>query len=618
MLRKALLPSIIGLLAYGFWLSPDFKQIAAGVAVFLFGMLSLEQGFQSFTGGLLERLLRNSTDRLDKSLMFGVVATTLMQSSSLVSVITISFLSAGMIGLKAGLGIIFGANIGTTTGAWLVAGFGMKVKISAYAMPLLVFGVMLIFQKAKSLKGIGYILAGLGFLFLGIHFMKEGFESFKEAIDLAAYAVPGYRGLFLFTLLGVAATVIMQSSHATLVLIITALASGQITYDNALALAIGANIGTTITAILGSMSSNMRGKQLAAGHLIFNMVTGLIAIIFITPFMSIVDTTSAFVGIADDDYTLKLSVFHTLFNLVGVIVMTPMIGPLVRFLERVMPVKVPEFARPLYLNDAALEFGDTAVAAVRMETERLFDNAFRVLAHGLDLEPSEIRSDRGLERIVAGRDKLLEVDIDEVYEQDVKVLYGAIVEFISKAQLRVPNEHGELLLVYRDAARAIVEAVKGVKHLRKNLTTYFASENVHMRDAYADIRILLGRVMRDLSALQAEPDDRGAAAVEVLDSLRILVKSSDVLANGSLDALIRADKVTADMATSLINDSAYAGYAATHLINMAEHLFESQDPQEQEAARNVALTEDEIDILATSQPAPPRTLGAESEDQDPT
>ena len=252
MLRKTLLPSIFLVLAYGFWLSPDFKAITAGVAIFLFGMLSLEEGFRAFSGGVLEKVLKRSTDRLWKSLGFGFLTTTLMQSSSLVSVITISFMSAGLLGLSEGIGIIFGANLGTTTGAWLVAGFGLKVKLSAYAMPMLVFGVILLFQKASQLKGIGYVLVGLGFLFLGIHYMKEGFEAFKDSFDLAAYAVPGYPGLFLYAAIGILATVVMQSSHATLVLIITALASGQINYENALALAIGANVGTTITAIIGA------------------------------------------------------------------------------------------------------------------------------------------------------------------------------------------------------------------------------------------------------------------------------------------------------------------------------------------------------------------------------
>jgi len=119
MLRKTILPSILILLAYGFWISPDFKGISAGVAIFLFGMLSMEEGFRAFTGGTLESILRKTTDKYWKSLSFGIISTTVMQSSSLVSVIAISFLSAGLISLVAGMGIIFGANIGTTTGAVL-------------------------------------------------------------------------------------------------------------------------------------------------------------------------------------------------------------------------------------------------------------------------------------------------------------------------------------------------------------------------------------------------------------------------------------------------------------------------------------------------------------------
>jgi phosphate:Na+ symporter len=279
MLKKILLPTILILLSYGFWISPDFKEIAAGVSIFLFGMLALEEGFKAFSGGTLERILQKSTDKLYKSISFGFVATAIMQSSSLVSVLTISFIGAGLIGLTQGIGIIFGANIGTTTGAWLMAGFGLKVKISAYAMPMLVFGVILIFQKTKTLKGLGYILAGLGFLFLGIHYMKDGFEAFKSSVDIASLGVPGFKGLMIFIGIGILATVIMQSSHATIVLILAALSVGQISYENALALTIGANIGTTITAVIGSLSSNIDGKRLAGAHFVFNVITAFIAVL---------------------------------------------------------------------------------------------------------------------------------------------------------------------------------------------------------------------------------------------------------------------------------------------------------------------------------------------------
>src|SRR5690554_1212160 len=303
------------LLGYGFWASTEFKEIAAGVAVFLFGMLTLEQGFKTFTGGTLERLLQKTTDRLWKSVFFGMITTTLMQSSSLVSVISISFLSAGLLGLAQGIGIVFGANLGSTTGAWLVAGFGLKVDIAAWAMPMLTFGVIFAFLRSPLMKGVGHVLAGLGFLFLGIAFMKEGFEVFGAAVNLADYAMPGLRGLLVFTALGTIATVVMQSSHASLVLVITALAAGQVTYENALALSINANVGTTITALLGALGANVQGRRLAAAHLVFNVTTGLIALMFIDGFARVVEIGAGWLGIAADDWTLKLALFHTLFNL---------------------------------------------------------------------------------------------------------------------------------------------------------------------------------------------------------------------------------------------------------------------------------------------------------------
>ncbi|WP_228260698.1 Na/Pi symporter [Marinobacter orientalis] len=150
--RQLLLAGILGLLAFALWASPEFKQIASGVAIFLFGMLSLENGFRQFTGGFLERVLHRTTDTIPKSLGFGIVSTAVMQSSSLVSVITISFLSAGLLPLMTGIGIIFGANLGTTTGAWLFATIGMKMSLSAFALPMLVFGVVLNFQRSSALK----------------------------------------------------------------------------------------------------------------------------------------------------------------------------------------------------------------------------------------------------------------------------------------------------------------------------------------------------------------------------------------------------------------------------------------------------------------------------------
>ncbi|MBL1142499.1 MAG: Na/Pi cotransporter family protein [Proteobacteria bacterium] len=587
------------ILAYGFWLSPDFKQIAAGVSIFLFGMLSLEQGFRAFTGGILEKILRHTTGSLWKSLGFGVVSTTILQSSSLVSVITISFLSAGLIGLAAGIGIIFGANLGTTTGAWLVAGFGLKVKISAYAMPMLVFGVLLIFQKSKALNGIGYILAGLGFLFLGIHYMKEGFEAFKDSIDLSAFAISGYRGLFIYTGIGIFATVVMQSSHATLVLIITALAAQQISYENGLALAIGANVGTTITAIIGSMSANIQGKRLAGAHLIFNLSTGFIAILFIHQFVQIVDDVSRMVGIADDDYTLKLAVFHTIFNLVGIVVMIPFINRMVNWLEKIFKEKEISTEQPTFLTDSALDFADTAVEAVRMETLHLYDNAIEILANAIGFSKSEINSDTDLEQLIHKRKKISEIDIDAIYDKNIKGIYSAIIAFISQIRFNWQLEQSGDLHWLRRANINVVEAIKSTKHLQKNLLKYSQSYNQHAAQEYQSIRLNLALLLRELEVIRNEPD--ADLKILSLDSIKVSMAESEKELNNRIDELIREDKIKAETGTSLINDSAYLFDINNNLVQFFETLFIAHERELTKAERKIALDDDEItEIRATS------------------
>ncbi len=602
MLRKILLPTIFMVLGYGFWISPDFKVIAAGVAIFLFGMLSLEEGFKAFTGGLLERILQRTTDRLWKSLSFGILTTTLMQSSSLVSVITISFLSAGLIELASGIGIIFGANLGTTTGAWLVAGLGLKVKISAYAMPMLVFGVILIFQKSRSWKGVGYILAGLGFLFLGIHYMKEGFEAFKDAIDLAAYAMPGLKGLLVYSLLGIAATVVMQSSHATLVLIITALAAQQITYENALALAIGANVGTTITAILGAMSSNVQGRRLAGAHLVFNLVTGIVAILFIQQFLFAVNASSDWLGIADDDYTLKLALFHTLFNLVGVCLMLPLTGRLVQGLERLLRGRERLVDEPRFLNEAAMELPESAMQAIRNEMGHLLDNAFDVISSALSLRPDSVRSDSDLRALVERSPQVAKIDIDALYEQRIKSLYSAITAYISQVQASASEHYGEELYQLRMASLNIVEAVKDIKHLQKNLVRYTQSANGSIREQYNRLRLQLAAVLRELTTIESEVP-AGVSPLS-LDAVKLAIEEDDIIANGVLDRLIRENAITAEMATSLMNDSAYAYDVADNLIQMGRILFVPPGYAALDVESELILNEEEMSELLEEEQNP--------------
>jgi len=595
MLKKTLLPTILLILAYGFWVSPDFKEIAAGVSIFLFGMLFLEDGFKAFTGGVLEKLLQKTTDKTWKSLLFGVVSTSIMQSSSLVSVITISFISAGLVTLVAGIGIIFGANIGTTTGAWLVAAFGLKVKISAYAMPMLVFGIVLSFQKSKYLKGAGAVLAGLGFLFLGIHYMKEGFEAFKDSFDLASLAVAGYPGLFLFAAIGAAATVVMQSSHATLVLILTALAASQITYDNGLALAIGANVGTTITAIIGALSANVEGKRLAGAHLIFNVVTGVVAIVFISQFIWAVDVVSNSVGIAADNYTMKLAVFHTLFNLAGVLLMVPLIHRLSDFLVKSLPEKEKDLAEPLYLSDAAIEFPETVLKALKKEVWHLFDSAFELMAHGINLHRTEILTSPDLKKTIDNDREVHEFDLDELYESKVKVLYSAIVDFISNSQANMPSDFSEEMFRLRKAAGEIVECVKHIKHLRKNATKYMLSDNEHIRNEYNILRYQIAMILREIYRVRDDEDIDHSIAILEMDELKAEIQSAHADLDVRVTGILRDDRITPTMATSLLNDFNYVDETSRHLLDTVQALLFSHSDLVAEAAQEVMLDEDEIE-----------------------
>lgn len=590
----------MGVLGYFFMQDENILVIAAGVAIFLYGMLSLENGFQAFAGGALEKFLKKTTDKIYKSIGFGIVTTTIMQSSSLVSILAISFLSAGLIGLTAGIGIIFGANLGTTTGAWLVAGFGLKVNIATYAMPMLVFGMMLIFRKKnKNLQGLGYVLAGLGFLFLGIHYMKDGFEAFKDSFDLSAYAIGGIKGLFVYTGIGIVATVVMQSSHATLVLIITALAAGQITYENALALAVGSNVGTTITAMIGSLSANIDGKKLAIAHLVFNLTTAFITLIFIGQFVFIVDKSADFLGIASDDFTLKLALFHTFFNVLGVVLITPFIEKLADMLNQyIKPKKKAPRATDdvLYLNETALSFVDTAKEALYKETKHFYTNAQNYIAYAISVNPLDVGSSISSSDIVRIRKKPTPKDLDDLYIKQIKPIYNKIIDFAIRAQVDIDEESMLDFTNIRRANLLLAETVKDANQLQANMLQYISHENEHIRQEYNNIRKNIIKELRYMNMFLSTNEDD--LLLILMDKIMVSVKKFDVLLSKNLEDLIRKNKISSSMATSLMNDTALASDIAFNLANVAKLIYESKDKDNAHAMDKMLLDELEIEKIA--------------------
>ncbi|WP_372756997.1 Na/Pi cotransporter family protein [Mariniflexile sp.] len=579
MIRRLFFIGFLIVLAFLLYFNPNFKTIIAGVAILLFGMIMLEEGFKVFTKGRLQNILKKATNKLYKSISIGALVTALIQSSSLVSVITISFISAGLIDLVGGMGLIFGANLGTTATTWLVASFGLKIKISALALPMLVFGIVFSFQEKIELKGIGNILAGLGFFFLGIHYMKEGFDVFKQYIDLTEYAIPGFFGALVYTVVGIVITTILQSSSATLALILTALSVGQIEYENALAISIGANVGSTVTAILGSLSANIAGKRLAGAHLIFNLVTAIVTLIFIYPLTHLVSFIAELLNILASDYTLKLALFHTIFNILGVILMIPFIKKIETLLLKLFKERTDkDIDEPKYLNQSVLEFPSAVIRSLIMESQYLYKNAvFEIVAHALNIHRDDVISDKKIKAIVKNSKADFNINVDDVYYKKVKTIYGEIIRYATTAQseLKLTKAQHETISEIKVANRKMIEIIKTVKELNRNIKTSLNHDNKDVMKEYDGFRNKLTRVLRTIYLFRTEEDSLKYA--EILTRLKLDAKRNIRNSNKSIDRLIREELISAETASSLFNDFTNVNQITKQLIEVAELLYGHKD-----------------------------------------
>jgi phosphate:Na+ symporter len=330
-------------------------------------------------------------------------------------------------------------------------------------------------------------------------------------------------------------------------------------------------------------------------------VTGIIAIAFISQFVWAVDIISNQVGIAKDNYTMKLAVFHTLFNLTGVIVMVPLIQRLADYLNKALPETELNMAQPLYLNGAAIEFPETVLKALKKEVWHLFDSAFEIMAHGINLHRTQILESPDLEKTIDEDREIIEFDLDELYESKVKVLYGAIIEFISDSQANMPSIYAEEMFRLRKASSDIVECVKHVKHMRKNASRYMLSDNEHIRDEYNRLRYHISSILREIYRLRGEGDYDHAMAMLELDELKAEIQLEHHQLDERVTDVLRSDQITPMMATSLLNDFNYVDQTSRNLLDTAQALLVSHSDLVAEAALEVVLDKDEIDqVTATT------------------
>ncbi|MFD2248782.1 phosphate:Na+ symporter [Pseudochelatococcus lubricantis] len=560
-------------LAWSFWSNDRWMQLCAGLALFLFGMQCLEEGLRDLAGEKLEATLARSTETPLRSLMVGFVGTTMLQSSTLVSLMTIAFISTGLIGLAAGIAIIFGANLGATTGIWLLALAGQNFSLSPLALPLVVFGVLASFRGARA-RAAGRILLGIAFIFLGIDQIRAGFSTVTDGLDLTQYQIGGMLGHLVFAGLGLLLTMVLQSTHATLMLTLTALSLGQVELMQAAAIAIGANVGSSVTTgLAGALGGNRSGQRLALAHVLFNVVTAVLSFLLIGPLVWLTKESAALIGFADNEL-IMLAIFHTLFNLLGVLVFWPVRGALARWLERVLPereephVLIPASAeggapvaptRARYLNRQALQSFDTAASAVVHELLHLARLSIEVICHALYLPVSELDRATHDKALLAARPGDGYLDADTLYQRHIKGVYSDLLAFMSRIDMPVEDVvHRPFWMASQLAAMQLVETVKDAKHLQKNLGHYLRGPDTPARDAYVELRSHLICVLHDTREIALlGPDDAGWD--ERLDEFDRQQRAFETRFRSHIFAAVRDDRMDGMQLSSLLNDLGYVG-----------------------------------------------------------
>ena len=570
MLKSAAIPFFLILLGYVVIADENFTVILSGIAIFIIGMFFMQDGFKQLSGGILEKLLEKFTSNTLYAILTGFLSTSVVQSSTIITLIVVSFLSAELLTLVQAVGIVFGSNVGSTTTAWIVSSLGVDVKISTYAFPMLVFGVVLRFFKSNGVKGSGNVLLGLGFIFLGISYMKDGFDIMKNSIDLASYAMEGYLGIIVYILIGILITVVIQSSAATLAIVITALNADSITYVNAIALAIGANVGTTLTTILASFASNENGKRVALIHFLFNLISATFITILIYQFIDLTDFIAPFLGVSDNNYGMKLALFHTIFSVTGVILLTPAISLLVKLSEKLIQKKVSSASKPKYLNQSVLSNPDASLAALRKEIINLYENCQKAMLHALNIHTTGLTRET-LKVQLAKELTITDTDIDEIYQKNLKALYSEIVKFSSFAQENMFDFQHKKVDELKRAAVLLVEVLRDTRDIQKNVNFYLKSKNEYIKEEYNILRKELAEMLIDINTLSMLEND--SDQLTQFELIKTELAHNDLASSEELDTLIREDKIKATMATSYMNDSATGYSIQKKLVKVANILF---------------------------------------------
>ena len=366
----------------------DFLRLIGSLGLFLYGMKIMSEGLQKIAGDSLRRILTAMTTNRVTGVLTGVLITALIQSSSATTVMVVSFVNAGLLTLTQSIGVIMGANIGTTVTAWLISALGFKVDIAAFSLPLLAFGIPLLFSGKSSRKSVGEFIFGFSFLFMGLQALKANAPDLGANPEMLAfvqnYADMGFFSIILFLFIGAILTMIVQASAATMAITLIMCANGWIDYQLGVALVLGENIGTTITANLAALTGNTQARRAALAHLAFNIFGVIWVLILFYPFTNAVSWfVTNVMRISDPSVAVsfKLAAFHTAFNISNTFVMIWFVGLIektVCFLIKGKKDEDEEY-RLRYITGGMLSTAELSILQARKEITLFAERTGRML-----------------------------------------------------------------------------------------------------------------------------------------------------------------------------------------------------------------------------------------------
>lgn len=361
-----------------------FGSLFGGLGLFLIGMRLMTTGLKQAAGNSLKKILGQWTKTPARGLFSGFMITALVQSSSAVTVAVIGFVNAGLITLSQSIGIIYGSNIGTTVTGWIVAAVGFSVNMKTFALPLVALGAILRLTGGSSRRSyFGDAFAGFGLFLMGISTLQMAFKGIESSIDLSAFASMGIISIPVFIGIGLMLTLLMQSSSAAMALVLTATVSGLMDLNQGAAAVIGTNIGTTSTAALSVIGATVNAKKVATGHIIFNVITALAALLLLPVIIKSILFIINSAGLTPDPAAV-LALFHTIFNILGVILLWPFTEKMVEFIEKRFARSGSDKGRPRYLDSNVVATPSMAIEALARELNRIGDITRTMVRNGLN------------------------------------------------------------------------------------------------------------------------------------------------------------------------------------------------------------------------------------------